>query len=79
MFSVAMLAAILGLQTVYANRTYPIYFLCARPTIRPKKYVSTLINNGVMAVFMFAAAILTDIVNIFIFPRVPEWHEPDYE
>ena len=79
MFSVAMLAAIFGSQTVYANRTYPIYLLCAGPTIRPKKYVSTLINNGVMAVFMFAAAILTDIVNIFIFPRVPEWHEPDYE
>ena len=79
MFSVAMFAAILGLQTVYANRTYPIYFLCAIPTIRPKKYVSALINNGVMAVFMLAAAILTAIVNIFIFPRVPEWHEPDYE
>ena len=42
---------------------------------RPKKYVSKLINNGVMAVFMFATAIL----NISISPRVPEWPGADYE
>ena len=79
MFLAAILAAILDLQTLYANGTYPIYSLRAIPTIRPKKYVSKLINNGVMAVFMFAAAILAAILNILISPRVPEWHEPDYE
>ena len=69
------LAAILDLQRFYANGTYPVYSLCAGPTIRPKKYVSNLINNGVMAVFMFAPAIL----NILISPRVPGWHQPDYQ
>ena len=38
-----------------------------------------LIDNGVVAVFMFAAAILAAILNISISPRVREWHEPDYE
>ena len=79
MFSVAILAAILDLQTLYAYGTYPIYFLCLRPIIRPKKYVSMLINNGVFAVLMFAAAILAAILNILISPMVPECHELDYE
>ena len=69
MFSVAMLTAILDFRTLYGNGTYHIHSLCARPTIRPNKYVSKLINYGVMAVFMFAAATLAAILNIFC-PRV---------
>ena len=37
------------------------------------------IYNGVMSVFMFAAAILAAMLNISINPRVPQWHQPDYE
>ena len=75
----AILAAILDLQTLYANGTYLIHSIVASATIRPKKYVLKWITNGVMAVFMFAAAILAAILNISISPRVPEWHEADYE
>ena len=50
-----------------------------RTTIRPKKYVPKWIKNGVMAVFMFAGAILAAILNISISPRMLEWHETDYE
>ena len=66
MFSAAILAAKLDLQTLYANGTYTIYLLGAIPTIRPKKYVSKIIKNGVMTVLMFAAAILAAILNTLI-------------
>ena len=36
-------------------------------------------NDGCIAVFMYAAAILAVILHILISPRVPEWNEPDYE
>ena len=69
MFSVAILPAILDSQTVYANWAYPIYLLCARPTLRPKNYVSKLISNGVMAVFYVRGRHLGCHLEYFDFPK----------
>ena len=66
-----------GSTNVFANIACKLYIsdilIVATPKIRPKTYVPKWITNGVMAVFMFAAAILAAILNISISPRGPEW------
>ncbi len=71
MFVVAILAAILDLQT---SLDFASLFFGEQN--RQRKYVSGRISNEVVVFiicFMFVAAIL----NISISPRVPDWHEPD--
>ena len=75
--NIACFGSHFGCNIVFANIACKLYIsdllIVATPKIRPKKYVPKWINHGVMAVFMFAAAILAAILNISISPRGPEW------
>ena len=70
---VAILAAILDLQTSLVNDTSPL--LLSGGQNRQRQYVSGRIRNKMCGFycFMFVAAIL----NVSISPRVPEWRGPD--
>ena len=70
------MAAIMDLQTSFVVDTSPLLFFVGQN--RQREYVSGRISDEVV-VFIILFRFMGAILNISISPRVPEWHEPDYQ